>query len=495
MYNKIDLREVPAERLKEISLDLVDIDVKAPEFEPNRQFYFMAKARDYVKRKSAELGRPMTFFTQTFGCQMNARDSEKLAGILERIGYVETDTEDADFVIYNTCTVRENANLRVYGRLGQMKRTKQRHPDMLIALCGCMMQEPLVVDKIRKSYRHVDIIFGTHNIFKLAELIQTRLNTGKMVVDIWKDTNQIVEDLPNERKYSFKTGVNIMFGCNNFCSYCIVPYVRGRERSREPKDIIREIERDVADGVKEVMLLGQNVNSYGKNLENPISFAKLLQEIEKIEGLERIRFMTSHPKDLSDELIAVMGQSKKICRHLHLPLQSGSSRILKLMNRKYTKESYLDLVDRIRKGCPDISLTTDIIVGFPGETEEDFLETMDVVEKVGFDSAFTFIYSKRTGTPAASMENQVPEDVVKDRFDRLLKLVQQKGSEASARFTGSVQKVLVEDVNEHDETMVTGRMSNNLLVHFKGTPDLIGQIVDVHLEECKGFYYIGNLSE
>ena len=495
MYNKIDLREVPAEKLKEISLDLVNIDAQAPEFEPNRQFYFMAKARDYVKRKSAELGRPMTFFTQTFGCQMNARDSEKLAGILERIGYAETDTEDADFVIYNTCTVRENANLRVYGRLGQMKRTKQRHPDMLIALCGCMMQEPLVVDKIRKSYRHVDIIFGTHNIFKLAELIQTRLNTGKMVVDIWKDTNQIVEDLPNERKYSFKTGVNIMFGCNNFCSYCIVPYVRGRERSREPKDIIREIERDVADGVKEVMLLGQNVNSYGKNLEHPISFAKLLQEIEKIEGLERIRFMTSHPKDLSDELIAVMGQSKKICRHLHLPLQSGSSRILKLMNRKYTKESYLDLVDRIRKGCPDISLTTDIIVGFPGETEEDFLETMDVVEKVGFDSAFTFIYSKRTGTPAASMDNQVPEDVVKDRFDRLLKLVQQKASEASARFTGSVQKVLVEDVNEHDETMVTGRMSNNLLVHFKGTPDLIGQIVDVHLEECKGFYYIGNLSE
>ena len=466
-----------------------------PSDETEKQLFIIEQLHEQMQTDYARTGKKKTYHVVTFGCQMNARDSEKLAGILERIGYVKTDTEDADFVIYNTCTVRENANLRVYGRLGQMKRTKQRHPDMLIALCGCMMQEPLVVDKIRKSYRHVDIIFGTHNIFKLAELIQTRLNTGKMVVDIWKDTNQIVEDLPNERKYSFKTGVNIMFGCNNFCSYCIVPYVRGRERSREPKDIIREIERDVADGVKEVMLLGQNVNSYGKNLENPISFAKLLQEIEKIEGLERIRFMTSHPKDLSDELIAVMGQSKKICRHLHLPLQSGSSRILKLMNRKYTKESYLDLVDRIRKGCPDISLTTDIIVGFPGETEEDFLETMDVVEKVGFDSAFTFIYSKRTGTPAASMENQVPEDVVKDRFDRLLKLVQQKASEASARFTGSVQKVLVEDVNEHDETMVTGRMSNNLLVHFKGTPDLIGQIVDVHLEECKGFYYIGNLSE
>ena len=466
-----------------------------PSDETEKQLFIIEQLHEQMQTDYARTGKKKTYHVVTFGCQMNARDSEKLAGILERIGYAETDTEDADFVIYNTCTVRENANLRVYGRLGQMKRTKQRHPDMLIALCGCMMQEPLVVDKIRKSYRHVDIIFGTHNIFKLAELIQTRLNTGKMVVDIWKDTNQIVEDLPNERKYSFKTGVNIMFGCNNFCSYCIVPYVRGRERSREPKDIIREIERDVADGVKEVMLLGQNVNSYGKNLENPISFAKLLQEIEKIEGLERIRFMTSHPKDLSDELIAVMGQSKKICRHLHLPLQSGSSRILKLMNRKYTKESYLDLVDRIRKGCPDISLTTDIIVGFPGETEEDFLETMDVVEKVGFDSAFTFIYSKRTGTPAASMENQVPEDVIKDRFDRLLKLVQQKASEASARFTGSVQKVLVEEVNEHDDSMVTGRMSNNLLVHFKGTPDLIGQIVNVHLEECKGFYYIGKLSE
>ena len=473
----------------------IDITNTPPAHEPERQYYYMAKAKDFVEKKSKEIGRPMTYFVKTFGCQMNARDSEKLVGILEQIGYVEGTDEHSDFIVYNTCTVRENANNKVYGRLGYLQNYKKKNPLMKIALCGCMMQEPEVVENIKKHYKFVDIVFGTHNIFKFAEILCNNIESGSQVIDIWKDTNQIVEDLPVKRKFSFKSGVNIMFGCNNFCSYCIVPYVRGRERSREPKDIIREIERDVADGVKEVMLLGQNVNSYGKNLENPISFAKLLQEIEKIEGLERIRFMTSHPKDLSDELIAVMGQSKKICRHLHLPLQSGSSRILKLMNRKYTKESYLDLVDRIRKGCPDISLTTDIIVGFPGETEEDFLETMDVVEKVGFDSAFTFIYSKRTGTPAASMENQVPEDVVKDRFDRLLKLVQQKASEASARFTGSVQKVLVEDVNEHDETMVTGRMSNNLLVHFKGTPDLIGQIVDVHLEECKGFYYIGNLSE
>lgn len=480
--------------LEEI-LEKIDLNEAPPAEEPMRQYYFMKKAQMLVQKKSEELGRPLTYHVTTFGCQMNARDSEKLVGILDEVGYTEVEDENADFVIYNTCTVRENANQRVYGRLGYLHSIKKKKPHMMIALCGCMMQEAQVVEKLKKSYSFVNLIFGTHNIYKFSELIVTALESDRMVIDIWKDTDKIVEDLPSERKYAFKSGVNIMFGCNNFCSYCIVPYVRGRERSRNLKDIVREIEKLVEDGVKEVMLLGQNVNSYGKNLEEPVTFAQLLKEIEKIEGLERIRFMTSHPKDLSDELIAVMGQSKKICRHLHLPLQSGSSRILKLMNRKYTKESYLDLVDRIRKGCPDISLTTDIIVGFPGETEEDFLETMDVVEKVGFDSAFTFIYSKRTGTPAASMENQVPEDVVKDRFDRLLKLVQQKASEASARFTGSVQKVLVEDVNEHDETMVTGRMSNNLLVHFKGTPDLIGQIVDVHLEECKGFYYIGNLSE
>jgi tRNA-2-methylthio-N6-dimethylallyladenosine synthase len=284
-----------------------------------------------------------------------------------------------------------------------------------------------------------------------------------------------------------------MFGCNNFCSYCIVPYVRGRERSRNPKDIIREIENLVADGVVEVMLLGQNVNSYGKNLDEPMTFAQLLAEIEKIEGLERIRFMTSHPKDLSDELIEVMKNSKKICKHLHLPVQSGSTEILKQMNRRYTKEQYLDLVQRIKTAIPDISLTTDIIVGFPGETEEDFLETMDVVKKVRYDSAFTFIYSKRTGTPAAAMENQVPEDVVKDRFDRLLKEVQDISSEVCRIHEGSTQPVLVESLNDHDETLVTGRMSNNLLVHFPGKEELIGKIVNVKLLECKGFYYLGEL--
>ncbi len=470
----------------------MNLTKEAPLEEPARQYYYIAKAEEYLKRQAEELGRPLTFCVTTFGCQMNARDSEKLVGVLEKIGYVEeAEEEKADFVIYNTCTVRENANMRVYGRLGQLKRVKKTNPHMMIALCGCMMQEPQVVEKLKKSYRFVDIIFGTHNIYKFAELIVTRLESERMVIDIWKDTDKIVEDLPSERKFSFKSGVNIMFGCNNFCSYCIVPYVRGRERSRNPKDIVREIEGLVSDGVVEVMLLGQNVNSYGKTLDEPMTFARLLQEIEKIEGLERIRFMTSHPKDLSDELIQVMKNSKKICKHLHLPVQSGSTRILEKMNRRYTKETYLELVDKIKTAVPDISLTTDIIVGFPGETEEDFLETMDVVKKVRYDSAFTFIYSKRSGTPAAVMEEQIPEEIVKERFDRLLKEVQDISSEVCAVHTGTTQEVLVESVNDHDSSLVTGRLSNNILVHFPGEADLIGKIVDVFLEECKGFYYIG----
>ena len=473
----------------------ISLSKEIPEDDTRRQYYYIEKAKEYVRKESEEIGRPLTFCVTTFGCQMNARDSEKLRGILEKIGYQEAPEETADFVIYNTCTVRENANTRVYGRLGQLKPRKKENPHLRIGLCGCMMQEPEVVEKLKKSYRFVDIIFGTHNIFKFAELITERYETGKMVVDIWKDTDKIVEDLPNDRKYFFKSGVNIMFGCNNFCSYCIVPYVRGRERSRDPQAIISEIRKLVADGVVEVMLLGQNVNSYGKNLEHPMTFAKLLQEIEKIEGLERIRFMTSHPKDLSDELIEVMGQSKKICKHLHLPVQSGSTRILQKMNRRYTKEQYLELVAKIRKAVPDISLTTDIIVGFPGETEEDFQETLDIVRKVRYDSAFTFIYSRRTGTPAAAMPDQIPENVVKDRFDRLLKEVQTIASEVCAVHEGTVQTALIEGVSEHDSSMVTGRLSNNLLVHLKGSKELIGQLIPVQLTECKGFYYLGEMAE
>ena len=472
------------------SINLSDV---APLTEPQRQYYFIEKAKKYIKEESEELGRPLTFCVTTFGCQMNARDSEKLRGILKEIGYVEAEEDQADFIIFNTCTVRENANTRVYGRLGQLKPKKKKNPHMKIGLCGCMMQEPEVVAKLQKSYRYIDLIFGTHNIYKFAELIVTRYESSDMVIDIWKDTDKIVEDLPVDRKYSFKSGINIMFGCNNFCTYCIVPYVRGRERSRDPKDIIREIENLVADGVVEIMLLGQNVNSYGKNLEEPMTFAQLLQEIEKIEGLKRIRFMTSHPKDLSDKLIDVMAASKKICRHLHLPMQSGSSRMLKLMNRRYTKEQYLDLALKIKERIPDISLTTDIIVGFPGETEEDFEETLDVVRKVRYDSAFTFIYSKRTGTPAATMEDQIPEDVVKDRFNRLLKEVQTIAGEVCSVHQGKTAEVLVETVSDHDPSMVSGRMSNNLLVHFKGDQSMIGSFARVKLTECKGFYYLGEL--
>lgn len=472
----------------------INLDMQIPENEPERQYYFIKKCQEYTKKLSEKLGRPLTACVTTFGCQMNARDSEKLLGILEEIGYVPTESEESDFVLYNTCTVRENANDRVYGRIGHLNTIKKKHPHMMISLCGCMMQEAEEVEKVKKTYRFIDIVFGTHNIFKLAELLWNRIESGGMIIDIWKDTDKIVEELPTDRKYSFKSGVNIMYGCNNFCSYCIVPYVRGRERSREPKDIVREIESLVKDGVVEVMLLGQNVNSYGKTLESKMTFAQLLTEIEKIEGLERIRFMTPHPKDLSDELIEVMKNSKKICRHMHLPVQSGSSALLKKMNRVYDKEHYLLLVEKIRAAIPDMSFSTDIIVGFPGETEEDFLETLDVVRKVRYEAAYTYIYSKRTGTPAATMDNQVDEEVIKDRFNRLLKEIKTIATESAGKDAGTTQKVLVEEVNEQNPLLVTGRLSNNLLVHFPGDSSLIGKIAEVKLNESKGFYYIGTLA-
>ncbi len=458
---------------------------------------YIEQARKYVQTESEKLGRPLTASVITFGCQMNARDSEKLAGVLEAAGYeIHEDDEAADFLIYNTCTVRDNANQRVYGHLGVANGNKRRNPHMKVALCGCMMQEASVIEKLKTSYRFVDLIFGTHNLYKFPEYL-TRVfeNPGEMLIDIWKDTDQIVETLPVERKYRFKSGINIMFGCNNFCSYCIVPYVRGREKSREPRDIIQEIERLVADGVVEIMLLGQNVNSYGKNLTEPITFAQLLEQVCEIEGLQRVRFMTSHPKDLSDELIEVMKHNPKVCRHLHLPLQSGSTKILIAMNRRYTKESYLALAQKIRRELPDMAITTDIIVGFPGETAADVDETIDVVKQVEFDNAFTFIYSKRTGTPAAAMENQVPEEEVKKNFDRLLQVVQETARNRVSRYQGQVMDALVEEINEHDPRLVNGRLSNNTIVHFPGNAELIGKIVPVYLKECRGFYYMGEMKE
>lgn len=456
-----------------------------------RQAWYVNRCRRIVEEKEKEAGRGLTFCVVTFGCQMNERDSEKLRGILSLVGYTESESEDADFVLYNTCTVRENANVRLYGRLGALSTYRKRNPSMKIALCGCMMQEKDEIERIRQRYRYVSLVFGTHNLYRFAELLCACLMSDSQIIDVVEKSDRIVENLPTERTYSFKSGVNIMFGCNNFCTYCIVPYVRGREKSRDPKEIIREIEHLAADGVVEIMLLGQNVNSYGKGLPEPVSFARLLQEAEKVDGIERIRFMTSHPKDLSDELIDVMRNSKKICPHLHLPVQSGSSRLLKLMNRHYTKESYLDLVSRLREAIPDLSLSTDLIVGFPQETEEDFLETIDIVRRVGYDSAFTFLYSKRTGTPAASMEGQVSDETAHERFDRLLAEVQKIGRQRSSRFEGSIQRVLVEDKNRQEEGYVTGRTPHNLVVHFSGDESLIGKIVDVRLEKAHGFYYTG----
>ena len=468
---------------------------RSSEEESLRQKEAVLRAKELVGQLRDKLGRIPTCCVTTFGCQMNSRDSEKISGILLEAGYELVEDEVADFVIYNTCTVRDNANQRVYGRLGTLLAMKKKHPDKKVALCGCMMQEPAVIEKILKSYPQVDLIFGTHNIYKFAELLCAMLENRGRIVDIWQETDQIVEDLPTHRKYPFKSGINIMFGCNNFCSYCIVPYVRGRERSRASSEIIREIEQLAADGVVEIMLLGQNVNSYGKGLEEEITFAKLLQKIEQIEGIHRIRFMTSHPKDLSDELIDVMKHSKKICRHLHLPLQSGSTGILEKMNRRYTREAYLALALKLKKEIPDLSLTTDIIVGFPGETKEDVDDTIRMIEEVGFDNAFTFIYSRRTGTPAASMEDVMTQEEISAQFDRVLKTVQETAKKQTLKHNGETTEVLVEEVNEHDPSMVTGRMSNNLLVHFPGSPELIGTFCRVKLLENKGFYFIGERLE
>ncbi len=450
------------------------------------------RQREYIKKIQ---GMPQItgrkYLVVTFGCQMNERDSEKIAGVLEEMGYARAcSEEEADILIYNTCTVRDNADKRLYGRLGVCKQHKNANKDMIIALCGCMMQEEHVINKIRQSYPYVDIIFGTHNIFKLPELLYTRLESGSQIIDIWKDTDEIVEDLPSVRKYPFKTGVNIMFGCNNFCSYCIVPYVRGRERSRNPKEIIREIEGYAADGVVEVMLLGQNVNSYGKGLDSRVTFAGLIGEVARIDGIRRVRFMTSHPKDLSDELIQTIADNEKIARHIHLPLQSGSDRILSAMNRHYTRQGYIDLAERIRREIPDAAITTDIIVGFPGESDEDVDDTIDVIERVRYDGAFTFEYSPRTGTPAASM-TQLAKEKVQPNFDRVLQTVQRISKEQAARFEGRVMEVLVEGEDEKDSTRYTGRISQNNVVHFPKSGLKIGDFAQIRLDKCKGFYYNG----
>lgn len=466
-------------------------EIAVDETELLRQLDYMQGIRKINDAYETETGKKKKFFSLAMGCQMNAHDSEKLEGMLDKMGYEQTDEEtDADFIIYNTCCVRENAEQKVYGKLGWLKHYKKDRPDTVIALCGCMMQQDSVIKTLRQKYRHVDIVFGTYNLYKLPELMNTRMESGDTIYDIWQEQEEIVEDLPSIRHFPYKAAVNIMFGCNNFCTYCIVPYVRGRERSREAEDIIAEVKKLAADGVKEIMLLGQNVNSYGKNLSKPVSFAKLLRMVNDVEGIERIRFMTSHPKDLSDELIEAMKDCPKVCKSLHLPVQAGSSEILRRMNRNYTKESYLETVRKIKEAMPDITLSTDIIVGFPGETEKDFQETLDVIRKVGYTTAYTFIYSKRTGTPAATMDNQVAEDVIKDRFDRMLNVLNPMIHELNEKLVGKIVNVLVEEPSKSNKDVLTGRADNYALVHFEGSKDLIGQIVPVRIIENKTFYFI-----
>ena len=465
----------------------IDITKEPPADDTARQYYFIEKAKAYVQRESEELGRPLTFCVTTFGCQMNARDSEKLCGILEKIGYVEAPEDEADFIIFNTCTVRENANMRVYGRLGQLKPRKKKNPHMMIGLCGCMMQEPEVVEKLKTSYRYVDIIFGTHNIFKFAELIVTRFESQRMVIDIWKDTDKIVENLPNDRKYSFKSGVNIMFGCNNFCSYCIVPYVRGRERSRDPEAIISEIRQLVADGVVEVMLLGQNVNSYS------YGFPELLRRINSIEGEFRIRFMSSHPKDATNELIDTIMECDKVCKHLHLPVQSGSDRILKLMNRKYTVSDYMKIINYARSKSPEFSFTTDLIVGFPGETYDEFCETKNIIKLVKYDNIYSFVYSKRSGTKAAEFEDNI-SDKQKGLWLRELLLEQRDiTSRWLSRFVGKIVTVLVEGEGRTAEGYLTGKNDENIIVEFKGGRELIGKFIQVRITKAMNWALEGEL--
>ncbi|SHI00609.1 tRNA (N6-isopentenyl adenosine(37)-C2)-methylthiotransferase MiaB [Sporanaerobacter acetigenes] len=434
------------------------------------------------------------YMVVTHGCQMNEHDSEKISWILENMGYILCDNkEECDLIIYNTCLVRENAEVKVYGQLGELKGLKRKKPDLIIGICGCMTQREDIRDYISKKFKHVDIIFGPNNIHKLPQLIDAHLNTNETIVDVVEDSREIVEDINFNRKYNYKSFVNIMYGCNNFCTYCIVPYTRGRETSREPKNIISEIEKLAEEGYKEVTLLGQNVNSYGKTLEKSFSFAELLREINKIDGIERIRFMTSHPKDLSDELIYTMRDCEKVCEHLHLPVQSGSNSILESMNRKYTREKYLQIVNKVKQEIPNIAITTDIIVGFPGETEEDFEKTLDLVKEVEYDSAFTFLYSIREGTIAAKMENQIPDDIKHERFQKLLDTLYPIFYGNNLKYKDKIVEVLVEEISKTDDKILTGRTRTNKLVHFEGDSDLIGNFVNVRITEPKTFTLEGHI--
>lgn len=468
-------------------------EIQVSQEEILKQKQYIQEVKQISSEYEQKTGSKKTFRLQTFGCQMNENDSERLAGMLSEMGYMEASEEKvADLIIFNTCCVRENAEVKVYGHLGALKKLKSENPGMIIAVCGCMMQQPQIVEHLKKKYRHVDLIFGTHNLYKFPQMLHNALNSRTTVIDVWTSEGIIAENMPIERKDGIKAWITVMYGCNNFCSYCIVPYVRGRERSRQPEDIIDEIS-SLGHSFKEITLLGQNVNSYGKDKLDGISFAQLLRRIDDVEGIERVRFMTSHPKDLSNELIYAIRDCKKVCEHLHLPVQAGSTRILKEMNRRYSKEAYLELVEKVKKAVPGIALTTDIIVGFPGETDEDFDETLDVIEKVRFDSAYTFLYSRRTGTPAAKSSEQVSEEDKKKRFDKLIELQNRISREINDAYLGLDVEVLVEGFSKNNPNKLTGRTRTNKIVNFTGSKELIGSLVNININEIQTWSLEGKL--
>ena len=458
--------------------------------------YFLNQIQNQNAIYTQQTGKTKKCLTHTFGCQMNERDSEILFGFLAQMGYEKTDVEaDADFILFNTCCIREKAESKVLSQLGELKKLKQKNPDLIIGVCGCMMQQKGMADMIRSSAPHVDLIFGTHNLHHFPEyLYRIYQGEGRQVVILEKEEG-VQEGLPSYREYPFKALVNIVYGCNNFCTSCIVPYVRGRERSRKQADIVQEVKNLVADGVVEVTLLGQNVNSYGLDLQDGTTFAGLLRELDQIEGLRRIRYMTSHPKDLTEELVKTIAESTNVVDHFHLPVQSGSTRVLGLMNRKYTREDYLKLVEIIRKYMPDAAITTDIIVGFPGETEEDFLDTVDLVRQVKFDNAFSFVYSKRAGTPAARMEDPTSLEEKKERLQRLNDALSDISRDINDKLQDRVVEVLVEGPSKTNDEMLTGRTTTNKTVIFAGDPSLIGQIVRVHITEAQTWVLKGTLAE
>ncbi|MBR0028451.1 MAG: tRNA (N6-isopentenyl adenosine(37)-C2)-methylthiotransferase MiaB [Clostridia bacterium] len=455
--------------------------------------YIMRLKEDNM-RYAAEYGHTRRALTETYGCQQNENDTERIRGMLKEAGFEFTDeSKKADVVIYNTCAVRENAEQKVFGRLGLLKPIKERRRNMVIGVCGCMVQQEHITEKIKKSHEHVDLVFGTHALYKMPELLWKAINSKKTVIDIEDSKGAIAEDIPIMREDAKKAWVSVMYGCNNFCTYCIVPYVRGRERSRTPEAVIAEVKELVAAGCSEISLLGQNVNSYGKDLDIDIDFADLMRMVNDIEGVERIRFMTSHPKDLSDKLIETMAECDKVCKQLHLPFQAGSNKILKQMNRGYTKEEYLEKIAKVKKAIPNISLSTDVIVGFPTETNEDFEETLDVLRKVEYDNIFSFIYSRREGTPAAKLDFVLTDKEIHKNFDRLLEVQNAISLKKNKEYVGRIERILVDGASKTNPDVLAGRCDSSKIVNFKGDESLIGKYIDVRITEAHTWSLNGEL--